>query len=71
MARTRRKTGRDGHIDFELKGVRSFYSREAKWARKMTNRRARHAGNAALRDSVDFDAMADMRNRSTGGWITH
>ena len=61
MARTTRRT----------ENVRSYYSREAKWARKMTNRKARNQTNEVLRAVTDLDAMLDPRPRSTGGWITH
>ena len=71
MSRTTRKTGRDGRSDFAIKGVRSLYAREKKWARKQTNRKARNQTVEVLHVTEDYDEMIDPRPRSTGGWITH
>lgn len=71
MARTLRRTGRDGKEDYTITGVRSWANREARWARKQTNRKARNRTREILATTVDHDAMVDPRPVSTSGWITH
>lgn len=59
------------NADTEGKPTRSVYSRERKWARKQTNRKARGRAREALATMTDPDAIVIDRNPSTGGWITH
>lgn len=61
MSRTERRTT----------NVRKWYSREAKWARKSTNRQNRNRTNGALRTMRDAEEVITDKPRHTGGWITH
>lgn len=73
MSRTIRKaTGREGRIDYAKPGVRSYYSRERKWARKQTNRTNRNRAATLLRNRrADHDDLVIPDPPSTGGWISH
>lgn len=72
MARTIRKTtGRDGRIDYSAPGVRPYWSRERKWARKSTNRKNRNRTDEVLRTITDPEDVMVDRPVSTGGWISH
>jgi hypothetical protein len=76
MARTTRRNkdnrGRELCGDAQqAAGVRPWYRREAKFARKQTNRAVRNANREVLATTADHDAMIDPRPRRTGGWLTH
>lgn len=61
MSRTVRRT----------KNVRSWYSREAKWARKHTNRQNRNTARQIIKTMRDPDETVVPDPPSTGGWVTH
>lgn len=71
MARTIRKTGRDGKLDTSITGVRPWHRRESKWARKATNRTIRNSTRAALATVTDHDDLIVPSHTRTGGWISH
>ena len=71
MARTYRTKSyqRDGKGYNDTNG-RSWYTREARWARKMTNRKVRRDTAAFIRHA-DPDEKLDPRPATTRGRKTH
>lgn len=72
MSRTR-KRGYDkrGKLLRMSISTRSVWARERKWARKMTNRKARNRAAQALRTIDDPDELVIDRSPRTEGWITY
>lgn len=61
---------RDGRA-YEAGNRRSVHNTEVAWARRLTNRTARHATRLALATTTDFDDLTTPRRPATSGWITH
>lgn len=51
--------------------TRAWFSRERKWARKQTNRKARGIEAEAMRTFADPEDTVLPKRPSTGGWISH